>query len=455
MINLYNFEEELNKAGLTYESYESVCNDIDAKKNGTLDIDWSEIKNKYNINLSSDSIRKSNNTIFSYSFRTAYEKRHKQSENNPNLNDIEKAQSSYKSESSINKDGTFTSNKLIAITEDDLKNPNSLLAAHGFDDKKWDLISARNNIWNVYSKQDGIQELYSSKIVVKPRTDISLEEIKDFYEELINTYSSPIVKEYENKNGLMFELPIVDLHLGKLSTSDIVHEEYNVQIARDCFNKVIDTCISRLQGINIEKIIFPVGNDFFHFDTIGSTTANGTPQDTDVKHQTLFKEGVLLLIDGITKLSQELKAPIEVFCIQGNHDFLSSYHALMSLWCYFHNNENVFIDLGTSPRKYIRFGKCLVGFAHGDKEKKRIEKIMQVEAAEMWGKTVYREYHLGHLHSEQVTEDGGIIIRNLSSVTGTDAWHHNSGYVGAIRKCTCFLWDKENGLDSTFNVTIS
>ena len=115
----------------------------------------------------------------------------------------------------------------------------------------------------------------------------------------------------------------------------------------------------------------------------------------------------------------------------------------------------MYVNLGTSPRKYIQFGKCLVGFAHGDKEKKHIEKLMQVEAAEMWGESLYREYHLCHLHSEHVTEDGGVIIRNLSSVTGTDAWHHNLGYVGAIRKCTCFLWDRENGLDSTFNVVIN
>lgn len=448
---MINFEEELRKYGLTNETYEAACNDIDMKQNGSIDLDWSEIKDKYGINLASDSIRKANGTIFGGSFRTAYFKNKSLSSCIP---DIEKAKSSYKSEQSINKDGTYTSDKLISIKEDELKNPDSLLRAHGFDSKDWELVSARNNIWNVYSKQDGIQELYSSKIVVKPRTDISIEEIREFYKELLDTYSSPTVKKYETKNGLMFELPIVDLHLGKLSTSDIVSEEYNTQIARDCFNKVIDTCISRLQGVNIEKIIFPIGNDFFHYDAVASTTTGGTPQDTDVKHQTLFKNGVLLLIDGITKLSKVLNASIEVFCVQGNHDFLSSYHALMSLWCYFHDNENVSVDLGTSPRKYIQFGKCLVGFAHGDKEKKRIEKIMQVEAAEMWGNTFYREFHLGHLHSEQVIEDGGIIIRNLSSVTGTDAWHHNSGYVGAIRKCICFLWDKENGLDSTFNVVI-
>lgn len=449
---MINFEEELQKLGLTAETYEAACNDIDMKQTGVIDLDWSEIRDKYDIKLNSDTIRKANGSVFGGTFRTAY---FKNKSTSSFISDIEKIKSSYKSEQSINKDGTYTSNKLISIKEDELKNPISLLKAHGFDIREWELVSARNNIWNVYSKQDGIQELYSSKIVVKPRADISLEEIKEFYEELLNAYSSPSVKKYENKNGLMFELPIVDLHLGKFSTSDIVSQEYNTQIARDCFNKVIDTCISRLQSVNIEKIIFPIGNDFFHFDAVASTTTGGTPQDTDVKHQTLFKNGVLLLIDGITKLSKELNAPIEVFCIQGNHDFLSSYHALMSLWCYFHNNENVYVNLGTSPRKYIQFGKCLLGFAHGDKEKKRIEKIMQVEATEMWGKSLYREYHLGHLHSEQVAEDGGIIIRNLSSVTGTDAWHHNSGYVGAIRKCTCFLWDKENGLDSTFNVVIN
>lgn len=448
-----DFEKELSKYGLTTETYEQCLEDISNKVLGKVDQDWSDIIDKYHLPMAKDTLRKaSSQSIFGNVFVSEYFKDKSLSNT---MSDIDKAKMAYKSESSINKDGTLTSDKLISLKEDELKNPSSLLKAHGFDVKEWELVSARNNIWNVYSKQDGIQELYSSKIVVKPRTSISLEEIEDFYSNLLNTYSSPNVEKYENKDGLLFELPLVDLHLGKFSTSDIVKNEYNTQIARDCFNKVIDTCISRLRETNIEKIIFPIGNDFFHFDTVGTTTTGGTLQDTDMKHQTLFKTGVLLLIDGITKLSNELKAPIEVFCVQGNHDFMTSYHAVMSLWCYFHNNENVTVDLSTSPRKYVEFGNCLIGYSHGEKEKKRIEKIMQVEAAESWGRTKFREFHLGHLHSEQVSEDGGIIIRNLSSVTGTDAWHHNSGYIGAIRKCTCFLWDKKNGLDSTFNVVIN
>jgi flavin-binding protein dodecin len=55
---LINFEEELKKVGLTPESYEAACEDIDLKSDGVKDLDWSEIKDKYNIPLSSDSVRK-------------------------------------------------------------------------------------------------------------------------------------------------------------------------------------------------------------------------------------------------------------------------------------------------------------------------------------------------------------------------------------------------------------
>jgi hypothetical protein len=70
----------------------------------------------------------------------------------------------------INKDGWHTSSKLIRMKDEDTKNPEFLLKAHGYDPGAWELISARSNIWNAYSKQDGIMELYASKIVVKPKS---------------------------------------------------------------------------------------------------------------------------------------------------------------------------------------------------------------------------------------------------------------------------------------------
>lgn len=443
---------------MTEEQYLEILELGSKKQKKLINLNYKkDIITKYNLNLHPDTFRKAQQTIFGGAFIYEYFKHKKNIKNN--VNELDLVINNYKSENSINKDGSYTSDKLLDLPENELVKKDSLLKAHGFDIKDWQLVSARNNVWNVYSKQDGIKKLFSSKIVIKPRTDISTEEIKEFYIDLLQNYSSPIVKKYQdNKSDILVELPIFDLHLGKYSTSDIVKETYNTEEARRCFNFVIDNVIERLKGKKIKKVIFPIGNDFFHYDTFFATTTNGTQQYSDLKHQTLFKTGVLLLIDGISKLSKELKTKVDVFCVAGNHDFITSYHATMSLWCYFTNNENVNVDvnLETSPRKYVKFGKCLIGFAHGDKEKKRIDKLMQQEVPKWWGSSIFREWHLGHLHSEKMRgEDGGIIIRNLPSVCGTDEWHHNSGYVGAIRKCPCFIWKADTGLDTIFHVVIT
>lgn len=67
-----NFEKELSKYGLTTESYEQICKDIDAKLNGENDYDWSELKDKYNVQCNPDTIRKGSSTIFGGKFRSDY-----------------------------------------------------------------------------------------------------------------------------------------------------------------------------------------------------------------------------------------------------------------------------------------------------------------------------------------------------------------------------------------------
>lgn len=426
---------------MTKIQYQKCLSEIFDKVNGKLDIDWSEIKEKYNIPYTADTIRKASTTLFG-SVCVAEFLKFQQQENDDKFIQTE-----------FLKDGNMGSNRIIHLNDDELNDKNSLLKAHGFDPQKFELVSARNTIWTSTNKN----KMYSSRIVVKPYNNISLCEVENFYKTLVQKYKPPKIKKINNpKNGLMLEIPIMDLHYGKKTYSEIVGHEYDCKLAAKCFNFVIDTIISRLHNQLIEKIIFPIGSDFFHIDTFNKTTTSGTPQDTDANYQLLFQEGVTLLIDGISKLSE--LAPVEVFNINGNHDFLTSYHAIMALWCYFSKNENVTVNLNAATRKYVEFGNCLIGFSHGDKESKRIDHLMQVEAKEAWGRTLYHEFHLGHLHSERKKgieeEFGGLIIRNLPSISGTDIWHHISGYVGAIRKCTCFLWDKENGLDSTINIVI-
>lgn len=74
MFDIEKFKEELSKYGLVVETYEAILKDIDSKINGENDYDWSELKDKYNVQCNSDTIRKASSTIFGGKMRSEYEK---------------------------------------------------------------------------------------------------------------------------------------------------------------------------------------------------------------------------------------------------------------------------------------------------------------------------------------------------------------------------------------------
>lgn len=452
VFTLYNFEEELQKYGLTTETYEAACNDIDMKQNGVLDLDWSEIREKYDIKLNSDTIRKANGSVFGGSFRTAYFKNKSVSSS---TSDIEKAKSSYKSEQSINKDGTYTSDKLISIKEDELKNPISLLKAHGFDIKEWELVSARNNIWNVYSKQDGIQELYSSKIVVKSKEQtIDYDRINEWFDKLDRKYSLPVIKTSDEflKGNKCLLIDIADLHLNLQATMFSTGNEYNCEIAEKLFFYVISDILSRVEKYQFNKIIFCIGGDMLNGDNISGSTTKGTPQDSDLLYFDAVEKLYTMTIRAIDTLKQ--KAPVNVIYISGNHDKLSGYKLAKFIDAWFRHDNNVIVNYSPLPRKYVKFGRTLFVFAH-DGNVKTLPRLIADEAREYWSDINTTEVFLQHLHTEQVlTEEYNMRIQRLPTISAKSDWSVNKGF-GSKRQCKTFIFDIEDGLTDVLYTPIN
>lgn len=440
---MQNFIEELAKYGLTQETYEAACRDIDMKQDGSIDIDWSEITEKHGIKLNSDSVRKANGTPFGGSFRSAYFKNKSISSS---ITDTEKAKSAYKSEQSINKDGTYTSNKLISITEDELKNPVSLLEAHGFDIKDWELVSARNNIWNVYSKQDGIQELYSSKIVVKPKEQtIDYDRINEWFNKLDRTYSLPALKTsdgYLNGNKCLL-IDIADLHLNLQATMFSTGNEYNCEIAEKLFFYVIEDILSRVEKYNFNKIIFCIGGDMLNIDNLSGSTTKGTPQDNDLLYFDAVEKMYEMTIKAVDILKQ--KAPVNVIYVSANHDKLSGYKLAKFIEAWYRNDKNVTVDYSPLPRKYVKFGRTLFTFAH-DGNIKTLPRLIADEARQYWSDIDTTEVFLQHLHTEQVlTEEYNMRIQRLPTISAKSDWTVNKG-LESKRQCKTFIFDIEDGL---------
>lgn len=277
-----------------------------------------------------------------------------------------------------------------------------------------------------------------------------------------NTFAYDDDIEFKPKAGdekNLLEINIFDLHIGKLCWAGETGENYDVKIAARRFMSALSKLLKRAEGFEFERILFPVGNDFFNSDTILNTTTEGTPQDEDVRWQKTFKLGLELLVRGVDLMRQY--APVDIVIIPGNHDFTRSFYLGEALSAWYRNDDDVTVDTHASPRKYYKYGEVLLGLTHGNNEKEAaLPQIMAVENRRQWAETTFHEWHLGHFHKKKTVryqvldENLGVTVRYLSSLTGKDAWHHKKGYVGSNKAAEAFLWNYETGFVGQFNANI-
>lgn len=357
-----------------------------------------------------------------------------------------------------------------------IKSLGDLLKAANVDEDVWNVKDFVINKWDVtsmkYAKPITVQNFQ-----VKARLERKVQEIRanlmiDVFKDMVKNYKAPLfdnfiknempfdMKHILDENNLL-EISIFDLHLGKLAWHGETGENYDTKIAKDRFLTAIKTLLYRANGFYFNRILFPVGNDFFNSDNLNNTTTHGTPQDEDLRWQKTYKVGVTLLVDAINTLKQT-GVPVDVMVIPGNHDFERSFYMGEFLSAWFRNDKLVNIDNGASPRKYYNFGEVLLGFTHGSEEKiDSLPLIManDLESKPFWSKTKFHEWHIGHQHRKKNTtyrnitlnEDLGVTVRQLSSLTGTEEWHHKKGFIGQVKAADGFVWNDKLGLIAHLN----
>ena len=254
-------------------------------------------------------------------------------ENNKQIEDIDR-----KIDLTINKDGTQTRNALLELSEKELKTPELLLKAHGYDSKMFELINCKNSMWHQNSNSDGLRTLYASKITVKPRTEISLEEIKEIFDKMNRTYIRPKVNRYETdgQNECLI-INFFDVHFSKLAHISETGENYDYKIAQERISYSIDKYINKYKNRNIDQVIFAIGQDYFNSEPTGNTVGN-TKQDNDSRYSVMFEKGVETLVQCIDKIEETFKCKVIVPLVQGNHSTYTEYYAAQFLKAWYRND---------------------------------------------------------------------------------------------------------------------
>lgn len=360
----------------------------------------------------------------------------------------------------ILKNGEQASTVLCKLNDEQLKDPDYILKVHGYDSNSWELTSAKQSIWN--NKLDN--ELYSSKITVKPRIGFNWNEdnIKKIFDRIsegtdfsLPEYARIIgINEVAPEQDKMLLIGVSDLHYGLLAKENL-SEEYNMAIAKQRFNNIIFDVIKRKSDdMSIEKVVLLIGNDFLSADNVqGTTSRHFTQQDQETNWYEIVTSATEMLIEQIEKLRFFFQK-VEVINVKGNHDEMSTFGIMQTLNAYYRETSSVKINTDCRFRQYIRYGTSLIGLSHNEKIQD-VAKIMAAEAGMDWGECRYKTFIMGHLHTRQLLEDDhGVDIRRMPSVVGASAWTSQMGYVGSNKMSETYVFDKNKGLIEIINTII-
>lgn len=290
---------------------------------------------------------------------------------------------------------------------------------------------------------------------VKTRHDgtINFDVVIDGLKERCADYVPPKFElKYPSHSDNCAILNLYDCHLDKIGIRSQVRKETTFEDNLNQYREAVDTLLSQVSHYKPEMFIFPVGNDLFHTNDTTGKTKRGTQLDYYLVPEEAYQAICMLIIEQVSKVAQI--APVKVIGIKGNHD--EDKVATLMFWLskFFENHDGVDVDYSRYQRKYVHYGSCMFGFAHGDKEKQKIIKIpywMATEEPEMWAATKFRKFYCGDLHHNfeykfmKIKDYPGVEVEFLRGLAPNDRWHHDEGYIGIPKSAECNVWNKERG----------
>jgi len=244
------------------------------------------------------------------------------------------------------------------------------------------------------------------------------------------------------------EINIADFHLAKKT-----FQKDTLETKEFDYYQILVGLVQKIQrNYIIKKIVFPISNDFFHTDNYQNQTTNGTPQDVTAMYDEEYEKGFDILANSITFLAKQAKE-VEVILVQGNHDRTKGFYVAHALEVYFKKAGNVRFQRHESRTKWTTVGDTFIGYHHGNSVKLDGLPIVfatSPDSSLAFGLSKYREVHTGDKHHYLAKEVSGVRIQQMPSLSGTDRWHSDNGYVNQIRAALVLVYHPTKGKIAEF-----
>jgi len=332
-------------------------------------------------------------------------------------------------------------------TSSRIKTVEDLLRHIEADMSRYEVAASEATKWECSNAEGQITELHRVFVRLRPKAGPSVTEaVEAMIAAAARKLRVPQVKKPAKRRseGRMGLVVISDLHVGSRCWRQHVGNDYDIPIAIRMARQATSELIER--GADVERRVIALAGDTLHFDTVAGTTTAGTYIDRDSRLQKAIEaaaEAIFYAVD-----LSATTATTDVVVVPGNHDSAMTWALQKILVERYRGSRLVRVNEEYTSRKYISFGKNLIGITHGDKAKKKLAGIMALEASDRWASSVHREWHVGHLHHQaaEISTIDGVLIRTHPTVVPPDSWHSESGFIGAERAMLGFIYEKRGGM---------
>ncbi len=327
------------------------------------------------------------------------------------------------------------------------KNEVDLAALHKIDLTKYIIT----NYWSKLLPSGKFTSSVFSKR--KQPKDYTPEDFKQFLENYKSSYV-PILAPERNKNKdlIDIELSLSDFHLAKRYVDG--DNDPGTRAVR--FINIAKKLIHKVKSVyDINRVVFPISNDFFHTDNYQNQTTNGTPQDVILDYASEYELGFAILVDTI-KMLKSNSIDVQVILVQGNHDRTKSFYLAHALEVYFQDEPDVFFDREEGLVKATVIGSTFIGFHHGNCKIEALPLLFATHPkySKWFGDATYREVHTGDKHHYMAKEIKGVRIQQMPSLSGTDRWHKDNNFVHSVRAALALVYDFKVGKVAEFEERI-
>ncbi len=255
-----------------------------------------------------------------------------------------------------------------------------------------------------------------------------------------------------NQSELISLFALGDPHIGMLSWSQETGADFDLKIACRELYAAVDMLTA--QAPNGKIAILANLGDFFHAeDDKQLTPRGGNKLDVDSRWGKVAESGIRLMRRMIDRLLEKYEQ-VRVINVPGNHDPQLSRVLSMIIEAIYEREPRVIVEPNLNPYFYCRYGRTLLGFAHGDGAKMdQLPGIMAADVPQDWGQADYRYWITGHVHHQVKKEYTGCVVESFRTLAPRDMWHHSQGYRSG-QSLTAITYDPEFGEISRVTVDI-